>query len=186
MAKRLEDGYYVSNSQLCTKYIEWYADIALAKKTEAEDPQIPPFIVDAMIKIANRLSYNYRFIGYSFKDEMISDALYDCIRFAKKFNTTKSDKPNPFSYLTTICFNAFLRRIDKEKTQSYTKSMLVLESPISDMFNQSNSDDDEYKNMYVEFLKDVGNSESHLPMSLKRALKIKRATANAKGPLDGF
>ena len=186
MAKRLEDGFYVSNILLYETYVEWYAAIELAKEEGIDEPQIPPFIVDAMIKIANRLSYKPNFVGYTFKDDMISDALYDCVRFSKKFNLTKST--NPFSYITTICFNAFLRRIDKEKTQSYTKAMIVLESPMSEMFNQINTDDSEYKNMYIEFLKDFGSSSDHLPMSLKRAAKLKRAAieANIKGPLDEF
>src|SRR6056300_1175034 len=75
-------------------------------------------------KIAYGLSYNSSFINYSYKDDMIGDALikmYSALS-RKKYNfdkkTTKDGKTapcNPFSYFTTIAFNAFVNRIKKEK-----------------------------------------------------------------------
>lgn len=75
-------------------------------------------------KIAYGLSYNSSFINYSYRDDMIGDALikmYSALS-RKKYNfdkrTTKNGKTapcNPFSYFTTIAFNAFVNRIKKEK-----------------------------------------------------------------------
>jgi len=75
-------------------------------------------------KIAYGLSYNSSFINYSYRDDMIGDALikmYSALA-GKKYNfdkTTNRDgkiRPcNPFSYFTTIAFNAFVNRIKKEK-----------------------------------------------------------------------
>jgi len=66
-------------------------------------------------KIAYGLSYNGSFINYSYKDDMIGDALikmYAALKFKKyKFENNS----NPFSYFTTIAYHAFINRIKKEK-----------------------------------------------------------------------
>lgn len=186
-----EDSFYVSNKALYQEYLKWYATIDVAVSEGIEEPQIPPFIVDAMIRISTRLSYKPNFINYSFKDDMISDAQYDCIRFAKKFKLTYTNGAgvltpgNPFSYITTICFNAFLRRIDKEKTQKYIKSKIISETDSQDFFdNQKHEDDGQYRNQYVEFLREVGYSEDSVPMSIRRTKKYQKSLP--KGPLDEF
>lgn len=66
-------------------------------------------------KIAYGLSYNGSFINYTYKDDMIGDALikmYSALK-GKKFNF--SNESSPFAYFTTIAFNAFVNRIKKEK-----------------------------------------------------------------------
>lgn len=71
-------------------------------------------------KIAKGLSYSPSFINYTYKDEMIGDALvkmYAALKH-KKYNV-KSDT-NPFSYFTTIAFHAFINRIKREKKHHQT------------------------------------------------------------------
>jgi len=187
-----EKTFYVSNKKLYEEYVQWYIKIKEAESAGKERPQIPPFIVDAMMKIAKRLTYSYKFINYTFKEDMISDALYDCIRFASKFKETyfsktkgRIEQGNPFSYITTICFRAFLRRIDKEKTQRYIKTKLVAQSPDSDFIdNQLGDNDNEYTNQYIDFLREIGYSEDSVPMSIKRGKKSR--LLGVKGPLDEF
>ena len=66
-------------------------------------------------KIAYGLSYNSSFINYSYKDDMIGEALikmYSALKYKKyKFENNS----NPFSYFTTIAYHAFINRIKKEK-----------------------------------------------------------------------
>ena len=63
--------------------------------------------------IATKLSTSPCFINYSFKDEMIGDALLNMTRYADRYNPAKSK--NIFSYFTKIAFNAFIVRIKKEE-----------------------------------------------------------------------
>ena len=70
---------------------------------------------EMITKIAHGLSYAPNFINYSYKDEMIGDAVVKMIAAVnnKKF---RIDSPsNPFSYFTTIAYHAFINRIKKEK-----------------------------------------------------------------------
>lgn len=71
-------------------------------------------------KIAKGLSYSPSFINYTYKDEMIGDALvkmYAALKH-KKYNITSES--NPFSYFTTIAFHAFINRIKREKKHHQT------------------------------------------------------------------
>jgi len=71
-------------------------------------------LAESVYNIANRLSYAPNFINYSYKEEMIGDAIIKMMNALKnkKFNP---DKGNAFSYFTKIAFNAFCNRIKKEK-----------------------------------------------------------------------
>lgn len=68
-------------------------------------------------KIASGLSYSPNFINYTkgWKDDMVGDALvkmYAALKY-KKYKFKK--ETNPFSYFTTIAWNAFINRIKKEQ-----------------------------------------------------------------------
>jgi hypothetical protein len=69
---------------------------------------------ESLTKIAHGLSYAPNFINYSYKDDMIGDAvvkMFSALRNQKfKLDTGFS----PFSYFTTIAFHAFINRIKKE------------------------------------------------------------------------
>lgn len=184
-----EKEFYVNNNQLYEAYSKWYDEVEKGTTTFQD---IPPFIVDSMISIATRTTYNHKFVNYSYRDDFISDGLYDCIRFAKNFKLTYTSKKtgefklgNAFSYLTTICINAFYRRIDKEHKETYVKSKIVTDNIFGEFLDQINADDTDYKNQYIEFLRDVGNNGSCIPMALKRIDKKKKAI-EVKGPLDEF
>lgn len=183
MAK--DKKFYVSNKDLYAEYVAWH--VVLLGNPDAE---IPAPIVDAMMKICTRLSYNPKFINYTFKDDMISDALYDCIRFAKKFNPEKGN--NPFSYITTIAIMAFYRRIDAEKTQSYIKAKIVSESLIHEFYESIDDDDIELQQSFNDIIADnANNMANNEPMTLKRKRKKLEeqkllAQDTKEGPLDKF
>ena len=85
-----------------------------------ETEYCPPSLAESLRKIAYGLGNKSNFINYTYKDEMIGDALvkmYTALK-NKKFNI-ESDY-NPFSYFTTIAFHAFINRIKKEKKHHNT------------------------------------------------------------------
>ena len=73
-----------------------------------------------LVKIANGLSYAPNFINYSYKDEMVGDAILKMFSALKnkKFNVESNN--NPFSYFTTVAYHAFINRIKKEKKHKDT------------------------------------------------------------------
>ena len=71
-------------------------------------------VADSIYKIANRLAFAPNFINYTYREEMVGDAV---VRMIEALTTQKFDplKGNPFSYFTKIAFHAFCNRIKKEK-----------------------------------------------------------------------
>ena len=110
---------YVDNKQLYAVIIDYKARVAEAKTNETTKPQIPNYVGECILLIAQRLSTKPNFVNYSYRDEMVSDGIENCISYFDNFDPAKSD--NPFAYFTQIIYYAFLRRIQKEKKQVYIK-----------------------------------------------------------------
>ena len=75
---------------------------------------MPDALAMSVYQIANRLAFAPNFLNYSYREEMVGDAL---IKMYEALNSHKfkSEKGNPFSYFTKIAFHAFCNRIKKEK-----------------------------------------------------------------------
>ena len=86
----------------------------------------------ALLKIANRLSTKPNFINYTFREEMVSDGIENCINYIGNFDPDKSK--NPFAYFTQIIHYAFLRRIQKEKKQLEIKTKIIERSGYEEVF----------------------------------------------------
>ena len=106
--------HYVNNKEFYTEMVRMKEDF----QTKGEY-EISNYIGKCFLDIASGLSNRPNFINYTFKDDMIFDGVENCIRYCHNFNPKKSK--NPFSYFTQIVYYAFLRRIEKEKKQSYIK-----------------------------------------------------------------
>lgn len=111
--------HYVNNADFLEALIQYRDACKEAKKENKEDPQIPNYIGECFLKIAEHLSRKPNFISYSFRDEMIADGIENCLMYFRNFDPDKSK--NPFAYFTQIIYFAFLRRIMKEKKQLYVK-----------------------------------------------------------------
>jgi hypothetical protein len=106
--KEIKEKCYVSSKTFREQLTTYYIDDKMTNE-----------LAENIVKIAEGLSYNWRFINYtkSWKEEMIGDAIvkmYSALE-DKKFNIDSSF--NPFSYFNRIAWNAFSNRIKKEKRQ---------------------------------------------------------------------
>ena len=111
--------HYVNNADFLAALVKYKQECAKAAQENKPDPQIPNYIGECFLKIADHLSRKPNFISYSFRDEMIADGIENCLLYFRNFDETKSS--NPFAYFTQIIYYAFLRRIMKEKKQLYVK-----------------------------------------------------------------
>ncbi len=117
--KTNKQNHYVNNEEFLNAMVSFRDDVILAKTNNTKRPQIPNYIGECFIKIATHLSYKPNFINYTFRDDMISDGVENCLQYIDNFDPEKSK--NPFAYFTQIIYYAFLRRIQKEKKQLYVK-----------------------------------------------------------------
>lgn len=146
--------FYVSNKDMYSAYVEWYKKIEEAKAGGIEEPPMPEYIGECIMKICQRLAYRWNFIGYSFRNEMVSDAIVKNVHKAKNFDIVRSD--NPFSYVTTIAFNEFANRIKKERKETNIKGNLLNEIDMEELFDMSDSSDESLsvQRQYLDFLRE--------------------------------
>lgn len=110
--------HYVDNQRFYEEILEHKRKVAEAKEKGLEEPRLSNYIGECIYKIANKLANMPKFINYSFRDEMISDGIENCILYFDDFNPDYGK--NPFAYFTQVIYYAFLRRINKEEKNRYT------------------------------------------------------------------
>ena len=117
--KKKQSNHYVDNKKFLQALIDYREQIKEAEAVGDDRPRVPEYVGECFLLIAQRLSYRPNFMNYTFKDDMISDGIENCLAYIDNFNPEKSN--NPFAYFTQIIYYAYLRRIQKEKRQTYIK-----------------------------------------------------------------
>lgn len=167
--KKSTAAHYVNNKEFYAAMVVYIAEVRAARAAGAEKPVPSNFIGDCLIKIANHLSYKPNFVGYSYREEMVLDAIENCITYIDRFDPEKSE--NPFAYFTQISYYAFLRRIQKEKKAADARDRMILNTDFSDLFNQKGDDSDRAAGL-VNYLKrqiDNAKRDSSMPPVEKKA-----------------
>lgn len=154
-AKKDTTRHYINNSDFLQALIDHKVNVNAAKETGTEKPQVPEYIGECFIKIANQLAFKSNFINYSFREDMILDAIENCLTYIDNFDPEKSK--NPFAYFTQITYYAFIRRIQKEKRHLHTKYRYIESLDIESIILQTH-DEGEYANSFVSFLKKQADS----------------------------
>jgi len=117
--------YYIDNRRLYDALCNHRKDRLKAKKAGKDLPRIPTYVAECIMLLCKNIGTKACFSGYSYLEEMIGDGMENCIMYGiKNFNPKLCypDKaPTPYSYFTQIITWAFLRRIEREKTQHYIK-----------------------------------------------------------------
>ena len=142
MARPKKSEHYVNNKDFLNALEQYAIDVERAKEKELPKPQIPRYIGECFLKIANHLSYKPNFVNYMFKDDMICDGIENCVRYIHNFNPEKSK--NPFAYFTQIIYYAFLRRIQQEKKQLEIKNKILEKTNFDEVFDSNDLDASNY------------------------------------------
>jgi len=183
MRKTTKKEHYVNNKEFLAAMVEYTKNVNRAKRKKESKPPVTDYIGSCFLKIANHLSYRPNFINYTFRDDMISDGIENCLQYLDNFNPKKSN--NPFAYFTQIIYYAFIRRIQKEKKQVTIKNRLITESNYDDMTLQP-GEDREFKNQFTEFLKKNMSVYEQQKIADDLAKKKKKRKKKTKSSLDYF
>jgi hypothetical protein len=162
--------HYVDNKKFLVAMIEYREKVQKAEDKKRTKPVVTNYIGECFLKIANHLSYRPNFINYTYRDDMISDGIENCLQYMRNFNPEKSN--NPFAYFTQIIYYAFIRRIQKEKKQQDVKARLIATSSTEMMMDSLVGDDAQYKNQMLEFLQ--RNVKESVPTEPKKVKKKKK------------
>jgi hypothetical protein len=160
---------YVNNADFLAAIVKYREAVAHAKENGLPKPIVSNYIGECILKIATHLSYKPNFINYSYRDDMILDGVENCIQYIDNFDPTKSN--NPFSYFTQIIYYAFLRRIAKEKKQSYIKSKLIQDMPYEVFELQEQDESSEFHNAYLEYMQNNNTFDDFIERKKERKKK---------------
>ena len=139
---------YVNNKDFLAAMVQYRALVQEATEKKKDRPIVPTYVGECIMKIATHLARKPNFVNYTFKEEMISDGIENCLQYIDNFNPEKSN--NPFAYFTQIIYFAFLRRIQKEKKNLFVKFKLsehtnLFETTVETQEHDKNNNDGRFK-----------------------------------------
>ena len=165
-------AHYVNNAEMLEAIKTYKTRLKDARDNGANEPRIPEYLGKCVLMIANRLSYKSNFINYSYRDDMVLDGIENCIQCMNSFDPDKSS--NPFSYFTQVIYFAFLRRIAKEKKQSYIKGKLIQDMAFESFELQDHDDDGDFRNAYAAFMQANSTFDDSFIKNKEKKKKIKQ------------
>ena len=127
--------HYVNNKEFSLAVVEYVKIVNEAQASGKTIPNVPNYIAECFLKIAEGLSHKANFIRYTYREEMVMDAVENCLKAITNYNidaATRTGAPNAFAYFTQICYYAFLRRLAKEKKQQDIKFKFIERAGIED------------------------------------------------------
>ena len=150
--------HYANNADFSAAVVEYVTEVRKAKAKNEQLPIVTDYIASCFLKIAEGLSHKSNFIRYTYREEMVMDAVENCLKAIENYNletATRTGKPNAFAYFTQITWYAFLRRIAKEKKQQDIK-LKYLTSSALETFVEVEGDTlaNTVAQQFVDFLKD--------------------------------
>lgn len=162
-------NHYINNKDFLKEMTKYRQAVRKAKRQGLPKPQIPRYVGECFMKIAENLSHKPNFLSYTFRDEMVADAIENCVMYVDNFDPAKSK--NPFAYFTQIVYYAFLRRIQKEKKQLYVKYKATENAGILDEFELNENEDGTFRQfeLYDNITEFIDNWEN-----AKKAKKAKK------------
>jgi hypothetical protein len=156
--KPQDKPHYVNNANFSQAVVEYVTVLNEARDAGTELPIVPDYIARCFLKIAEGLSHKSNFIRYTYREEMVMDAVENCLKAIENYNleaATRTGKPNAFAYFTQISWYAFLRRIAKEKKQQDVKIKYMTQSGVEEfIIENGDATSGQVMNAFVSQLKD--------------------------------
>jgi hypothetical protein len=183
--KPKEKPHYVNNRDFSDAVNEYVISLNEAKEKGESLPIVPNYIAECFLKICEGLSHKPNFIRYTYRDEMVMDAVENCLKAIDNYNieaATRTSRPNAFAYFTQIAWYAFLRRIAKEKKQFDVKIKYMSEATFEDFVTgDSSNTDGEY---FVEELRGRIDAIKHNDALIKEYAKEERRRKKREKKVD--
>ena len=142
--KPQDKPHYVNNKEFSLAVVDYCEKVDKAKKQKSKKtPIVPNYIAECFLKIAEGLSHKSNFIRYTYREEMVMDAVENCLKAIKNYDietATRTGTPNALAYFTQISWYAFLRRIEKEKKQQDIKLKYIANIGVDELVDTSSGE----------------------------------------------
>ena len=157
MVKPKDKPHYVNNKEFSQAVMDYAIEARACRSADKPVPTVTDYIATCFIRISEGLSHRPNFVRYTYREEMVMDAVENFLRAIGNYNietATRTGKPNAFSYFTQICYFAFIRRITKEKKQQDIKFKFIEKMGIEDFVQMGmDSEGAEQTMAYVDTLR---------------------------------
>ena len=187
--------HYVNNAEFSQAVVDYVTLVRNAKEKQEQLPIVPDYIASCFLRIAEGLSHKSNFIRYTYREEMVMDAVENCLKAIENYNldaATRTGKPNAFAYFTQITWYAFLRRIAKEKKQQEIKLKYLTKSGIENFIDNELGDDmsQQVVGAFVDTLRDriekVRNVDADVKQFAKEEKRKRKRSVKADSDLAEF
>lgn len=183
MAKKSNNIHYVNNAEFSAAVVEYVKKVVEAKELGNDPPIVPNYVALCFLRIAENLSHKGNFIRYTYREEMVMDAVENCLRAVENYNInaeTRTGKPNAFAYFTQIVWYAFLRRIAKEKKQQEIKEKYLSQSGIEIFLETNDTASAQQALNFIDTLKDRIDKVKEYDTEIKQFAKKERVKRKPK------
>jgi len=184
-----EKPHYVNNKQFSLAVVEYIEKIRQAKKECKEIPVVPDYIAECFLKISEGLSHKSNFIRYTYREEMVMDAVENCLKAVTNYNidaATRTGAPNAFAYFTQICYYAFIRRIAKEKKQQDIKFKFIERSGVEHFILNEEEDNIDIERTFFDELRERIDKVKEADQELKEFAKTQKNKTKQDTKLELF
>ena len=82
--------HYVDNEMFFKEMKKWKQWVLDARETDDPDPPSTSYMAECFLKISENLAWKPNFINYTFRDDLVSDGIENCLLYAHnsyRFNT---------------------------------------------------------------------------------------------------
>ena len=181
---RKKSIHYVNNAEFSQAVVDYVGKLEECRNEEISLPKVPDYIAQCFLRIAEGLSHKANFIRYTYREEMVMDAVENCLKAISNYNleaATRTGKPNAFAYFTQITWFAFLRRITKEKKQQDIKLKYLTKSGIENFIDIGDEAVGiDVATHFVDTLKDRIQRVRNTDMEIKEIVKKERKRRRSK------
>ena len=183
---RKKSIHYVNNNDFSTAVVTYVEKVEKAKEEKSPVPKVPDYIATCFLRIAEGLSHKANFIRNTYREEMVMDAVENCLKAIGNYNleaATRTGKPNAFAYFTQITWYAFLRRITKEKKQQEIKLKYLTKAGIENFVDnelEGGGVGEQVSTHFVDTLRDRIERVRSSDREMKEIVKVEKKKRRAR------
>lgn len=173
-------AHYVDNKLFYAALVERKRQVEEANAKGEEPPRVSEYIGQCISFIAHKFSNHRWFNGYSYKDELVSDAILVCMEKIDKFDPEITS--NPFAYFTQISYREFQKRLEAERKQDRVKKSIIKNIDVDDLF-QYDHEVPGLETAIAEILQNYSFGEEHTSMDPEESKQRKPRISEKRGHL---
>ncbi len=86
----MASSHYCNNQDFLLSIINYKEEVTQAKILGATKPMVPEYCAECLLRIATRLATKPNFASYTYKEDMISDGIENCLLYFDNFDPDRS------------------------------------------------------------------------------------------------